>query len=108
MLATDDGNSIVTYKLNLPDFSLFRAKFDHNFEVLINKDNFEFAKCVCLNSGDIAIGNEGVIYFLNGVSYYLIHKIDLELNKSDTREPIIILTMNKSPDDSHIAILVGK
>ena len=34
--------------------------------------------------------------------------VDLELEESDTREPIVILNMNKSKDDSHIAVLVGK
>lgn len=34
--------------------------------------------------------------------------VDLELQESKTREPIVILNMNKSLDDCHIAVLVGK
>ena len=34
--------------------------------------------------------------------------VDLELLESKTREPIVILNMNKSLDDCHIAVLVGK
>lgn len=76
--------------------------------MIIKHQDLEHAQCVCLENGDIAIANEGIVYFLDGTSYQQINSVDLELEKSDTREPIVILNMNKSKDDSHIAVLVGK
>ena len=34
--------------------------------------------------------------------------MDLKLEKSDTREPLQILSVNKSADDNVIAVFVGK
>ena len=69
LCASDDGRLIVTYKANESGFTSYQAKYNHNFEVLVKEQNLENAQCVCLQNGDILIGNEGVIYFLDGANY---------------------------------------
>ena len=107
-LASDDGHLLVTYKQNERNFMTYQKKFIHDFEVFIKHQDLEYAQCVCLESGDIVIANEGIVYLMDGNSYKQMDMVDIELECSDSREPIVILNMNKSKDDMYIVVLVGK
>ena len=44
----------------------------------------------------------------DSISYKVTETLDLKLERSHTREPLQILSINKSKDDSTIAVIVGK
>ena len=68
-LGSDDGRILLSYKQNEKNFITYQKKFIHEFEVFMKHQDLEYAQCVCLESGDIVIANEGIVYLLDGNSY---------------------------------------
>lgn len=75
----------------------------------INHQNFEGS--IGLNVPDenwFIISKDGKLAVFQTADYKQSFEIDLNLEKSDTREPFEIISMIISPDHKYIAVVVGK
>lgn len=108
-MVSNDGQTIVTFKAGLNGFNCFQRRFNHNIEVKLINQDFEGGQFVCLNNGDLVVGIGSKVFFICGSSYKVQNEIDLNVidNKAG-REPMVILSMNKSFDDLNIAVIFGK
>ena len=100
----------ITYKSNQADFNIYSRKLHHNFKVNVYQDDFENAIGLNLDNSDeiLVCKKDGKIFMFDSISYKVTESLDLKLERSHTREPLQILSINKSKDDSTIALIVGK
>jgi hypothetical protein len=81
----------------------------HNLKVCVNDTNFEGSKALELpNSNTILVTNIDKVLIFEMESFKNIGNLPITLLQSETREPNQIIGMQKSPDESHIAVISGK
>jgi hypothetical protein len=78
--------------------------------VTIHQEDFENAIGLNLDKKEelLICKKYGTIMLFDSATYLVKSNLDLNLEKSDSREPLQILSVNKSHDDSVIAVFVGK
>lgn len=100
MIFSDDSKFCISYKQNQVDFLRYSRKMKHDFRVEVVSENFESAFGIG-NTRDhffIAAKTNGELILYDRIGYMEIGRIDLNLEKSNQREPIEILSIQKSND----------
>ena len=93
----------------MEDFSLYARKMYHDFNVTVNRNNFERAIGVTKQDAEeLIVAREGAIIIFDPVTYEEKYDVDLALPKSTTREPLEIISLCVSDDSSYIALFIGK
>lgn len=104
-----NGQFCIQYKRSHENFFIFKKMLNHDFKSIINHNNFEGAHGISVDGTQmIIVAKEGTLYAYDDHTFELINTVDLELEKSSTREPLEIISMNISHDSKYIAIVIGK
>ena len=99
----------LAYKQKQPDIVLFKRKQTHDFMVTANVNDFENAIGITDDDLDFFIvAKDGELIMFKDKTYQDIWRKPLELPKTDTREPIEIISMIGSRDGEYIAVAAGK
>jgi hypothetical protein len=101
----------ISYRENIKNFDIRTRKYNNNFRIKIDKDNFEGSKGISLghlNAFIISKGNS--IYVYDSDKFELIQNstICLLLKRSDTREANTIISMTVDEEHETLAVLCGK
>ena len=98
----------ITYKTNQRNFTKYKRNLVHDFKVTINKEDFENSIGLTVKSHLLIAKKYGQLVLFNQNTYSEISRLDLNLEKTTSREQQIILSAEKSHDSNFIAIFVGK
>jgi hypothetical protein len=103
------GSFAIIYKQSHKDFSIFKKMLSHDFKSIVNNENFEGAIGLNVDIEDwFIVAKNGCLLTYEDVNYRQKFQIDLQLEKTDTREPFEILSICISKDSEYIAIIIGK
>jgi hypothetical protein len=84
----------VTFKNSSNGFTIFRAKYVHNFKVNVLNKNLEGSKVIELQSlKSFVVTSTAGIMLYDSNSFEEIGKLDLALLSTDEREPNEVLTI---------------
>ena len=114
----------ITYKKNEPNFEIRTRKYNNNFKIQIDNDNFEGSKGINITSENVFIvSNFNKIFVYNSENFQRIkqdkylnscikkpedYTLDLDLFESTTRERNQILSMSIDENENYLAVLAGK
>ena len=110
LIIGEQGRFALTYKANQSNLLKFEKKMDHDFCVRVNDEDFENSSGLNMIDNDCVIicKPKGEILIVDQNTYKLNNKIQLPLEKSDSREEIEVLSVAVSHDSQFIAIFAGK
>ena len=99
----------ITYKPNQNMFDVFRRKYIHNIQSTVNNGNFEGSKGMeLISQGIILVTKIDKVLLYNLRTFEECGQIPVELLPTVSREPNEVLGMQKSQDESMVAIIAGK
>jgi len=99
----------ITYKGNERGFEIYQRKYLHDLRVCINASNFEGAKALeIISSGLFLISRVDEIIVYDNDIYKDCGKIPITLLDSDSREPNMIIGLQKSLCEKYLGIVSGK
>lgn len=81
----------------------------HDLRVLINDTNLEGSKAIEITSHNLVVAtNNDSLILLENKTYHEVGNIHIPMKKTNTREPYEIIGIQKSEDESLIAVISGK
>ena len=90
----------ITYKSNQRSFSIYRRKYQHNFNVPVVNDNLEGSIGLELPLQDAFLCTKvDRVIIYNSLSFKRIGEIPITLLKTETREPNEIIAMQASENN---------
>lgn len=104
-----NGQFCIQYKRSHENFFIFKKMLNHDFRCIVNHSNFEGAHGISVGGTSmIIVAKAGTVYAYDDHTFELINTVELNLEQSNTREPLEIISMNISNDSKYIAIIIGK
>ena len=109
MIYGEEQTFCITFKMNQANFNIYESKLNHDFMVNLNNENFEGSLGLNVKGNNLfLVAREGEIIIYDDLSYEEIDRVDLNIGKSNTREPLEILSFNISQDCKYVAVFIGK
>jgi hypothetical protein len=104
-----NGQFCIQYRRSHENFFVFKKMLNHDFKSVINHTNFEGAHGLSVDGTNMFIvAKAGTLYAYDDHSFELIDTVEVNLEESNTREPLEIISMNISHDCKYIAVIIGK
>ena len=102
-------NYCLTFMTNQVGFDIYRRKYQHSFKAPIIYDNYDKSCCIELRgTKQVLLSKKDRVDIFESDLYKFEDEIRLELQKSDSREPVEILSMQVSNNEDLLAIVTGK
>lgn len=99
----------LTYKINMPTFEIYSPRRSHGFRIQHTSEDLEGAEGL-----ELDLYNVFIIFKKNQIRVYdsstleITDRMEVELMKTESREPNEIIGMTKSPNQEFIALITGK
>jgi hypothetical protein len=99
----------ITYKQNEQNFDIYQRKRLHNLRVQVNDGNFEGSKSIeIVSSNLICVSHIDKVLILDNETYVEVGTLPIKLLPTTTREPNLVIGIEKSEDEEWIAVISGK
>ena len=99
----------ITFKSNQRSFSIYRRKFQHNFNVPVVDDNLEGSIGLELATQNAFLCTKvDKIIVYNSIDFKMMCEMPIKLYPTQTREPNEIIAMQKCQNEVYIAVISGK
>ena len=99
----------ITYKTNQRNFEVYQRKYLHNLRVIVRDGNFECSQGIeIMTSNQILVSTTDKVMILDNETYEQVGTLPVTLLKTETREPNMVIGIQKSVDEEFVAVVTGK